>query len=117
MHAELARFVRRRADHAPLARPSDDDRLPAQLRPVALLDRGVEGVHVDMKDLSHGISSRLRVFAWQHLRVTTMNIPTPAFLVDRTIVEQNCLRMRAKAQASGVLFRPHVKTHKTIEIG
>jgi D-serine deaminase-like pyridoxal phosphate-dependent protein len=46
-----------------------------------------------------------------------MNIPTPAFLVDRSIVEQNCSRMRAKAQSSGVAFRPHVKTHKTIEIG
>ena len=44
-------------------------------------------------------------------------ISTPAFLVDRTIVEQNCARMRAKALAAGVAFRPHVKTHKTIEIG
>ena len=42
---------------------------------------------------------------------------TPAFLVDRSIVEQNCARMRNKALASGVAFRPHVKTHKTIEIG
>lgn len=45
------------------------------------------------------------------------HLTTPAFLVDRSIVEQNCVRMRAKAQASGVAFRPHVKTHKTIEIG
>ena len=44
------------------------------------------------------------------------HVTTPAFLVDRTIVEQNCTRMRAKAQASAVAFRPHVKTHKTIEI-
>ncbi|MEA2327094.1 MAG: hypothetical protein QOE68_2053 [Thermoanaerobaculia bacterium] len=44
------------------------------------------------------------------------HVTTPAFLVDRTIVEQNCARMRAKALASGVAFRPHVKTHKTIEI-
>jgi len=44
-------------------------------------------------------------------------VATPAFLVDRTIVEQNCARMRAKARSSGVAFRPHVKTHKTIEIG
>jgi D-serine deaminase-like pyridoxal phosphate-dependent protein len=44
------------------------------------------------------------------------HVTTPAFLVDRTIVEQNCVRMRAKALASGVAFRPHVKTHKTIEI-
>jgi D-serine deaminase-like pyridoxal phosphate-dependent protein len=45
------------------------------------------------------------------------HLATPAFLVDRSIVEQNCARMRAKAQTSGVAFRPHVKTHKTIEIG
>jgi D-serine deaminase-like pyridoxal phosphate-dependent protein len=45
------------------------------------------------------------------------NLQTPAFLVDRTIVEQNCARMRGRARASGVEFRPHVKTHKTIEIG
>jgi D-serine deaminase-like pyridoxal phosphate-dependent protein len=44
------------------------------------------------------------------------HVTTPAFLVDRSIVEQNCVRMRAKALASGVGFRPHVKTHKTIEI-
>jgi D-serine deaminase-like pyridoxal phosphate-dependent protein len=44
------------------------------------------------------------------------HLTTPAFLVDRTIVEQNCARMRARAQASGVHFRPHAKTHKTVEI-
>ena len=44
------------------------------------------------------------------------HLTTPAFLVDRSIVEQNCARMRDKARASGVGFRPHVKTHKTIEI-
>jgi D-serine deaminase-like pyridoxal phosphate-dependent protein len=44
-------------------------------------------------------------------------ISTPAFLVDRTIVQRNCERMRDKARASGVVFRPHVKTHKSVEIG
>lgn len=44
------------------------------------------------------------------------HLTTPAFLVDRTIVEQNCIRMREKARASSVVFRPHVKTHKTVEI-
>ncbi|HEX8253153.1 MAG TPA: alanine racemase [Thermoanaerobaculia bacterium] len=42
---------------------------------------------------------------------------TPAFLVDRAIVARNCDTMREKARASGVAFRPHVKTHKTLEIG
>jgi D-serine deaminase-like pyridoxal phosphate-dependent protein len=44
------------------------------------------------------------------------HVTTPAFLVDRSIVEQNCARMRNKALSSGVAFRPHVKTHKTIEV-
>jgi D-serine deaminase-like pyridoxal phosphate-dependent protein len=44
-------------------------------------------------------------------------LTTPAFLVDRETVRRNCDRMRAKALRSGVAFRPHVKTHKTIEIG
>ncbi len=44
-------------------------------------------------------------------------LTTPAFLVDRTIVQRNCDRMRRKAAASHVIFRPHVKTHKVAEIG
>lgn len=43
-------------------------------------------------------------------------LTTPAFLVDRSIVARNCERMRTKAAASQVIFRPHVKTHKTVEI-
>ena len=45
------------------------------------------------------------------------HLQTPAFLVDKNIVRQNCEHMLEKARASGVAFRPHVKTHKTIEIG
>ncbi|HEY8847824.1 MAG TPA: hypothetical protein VIO12_00935, partial [Thermoanaerobaculia bacterium] len=44
------------------------------------------------------------------------HVKTPAFLVDKNIVEQNCSRMREKARHSKVAFRPHVKTHKSIEI-
>src|SRR5437763_16922144 len=56
-----------------------------------------------------------------HIQHLTLNIqhsslPTPAFLVDRSIVERNCTRMRQKARESGVAFRPHDKTHKTVEI-
>jgi len=46
-----------------------------------------------------------------------LDVSTPSFLVDRSIVARNCERMRAKARASGVTFRPHVKTHKVAEIG
>ena len=42
-------------------------------------------------------------------------IPTPALLVDRTRFRANCDAMRAKAAAAGIRFRPHVKTHKTVE--
>jgi D-serine deaminase-like pyridoxal phosphate-dependent protein len=45
-----------------------------------------------------------------------LTLTTPAFLVERSIVERNCDGMRQKAHASGVSFRPHVKTHKTVEI-
>jgi D-serine deaminase-like pyridoxal phosphate-dependent protein len=44
-------------------------------------------------------------------------LSTPAFLVDRAVLEANCTRMREKASLSGVAFRPHVKTHKSLEIG
>ena len=50
------------------------------------------------------------------LSFTSAEITTPAFLVDRAIVRQNCDTMREKARRSKVAFRPHVKTHKTIEI-
>ena len=52
MHAELPGFVARGGDDAPLARAADRDRPAAQLRMVPLLDRGVEGIHVDVDDLA-----------------------------------------------------------------
>jgi D-serine deaminase-like pyridoxal phosphate-dependent protein len=45
------------------------------------------------------------------------DLRTPAFLVDRPTLVRNCNRMREKALASGVVFRPHVKTHKVPEVG
>lgn len=42
-------------------------------------------------------------------------IATPALVVDLQRFQGNCDRMRRKAAASGVRFRPHVKTHKTVE--
>lgn len=42
-------------------------------------------------------------------------IATPALAVDVDVFRRNCDRMRQKAAASAVSFRPHVKTHKTIE--
>ena len=44
-------------------------------------------------------------------------LTTPAFLIERSVLHRNCDRMRGKARDSGVAFRPHVKTHKSVEIG
>lgn len=45
------------------------------------------------------------------------DLTTPAFLIERSALHRNCDRMRQKALDSGVAFRPHVKTHKSAEIG
>jgi D-serine deaminase-like pyridoxal phosphate-dependent protein len=44
------------------------------------------------------------------------SVSTPAFLVNAEAVRHNCDEMRAKASSSNVKFRPHVKTHKSMEI-
>ena len=53
-HAERARLVTRRRHHAARPAATDCHRLAPQRRIVALFDRGVEGVHVDVNDLAHG---------------------------------------------------------------
>src|SRR5688500_6465721 len=50
-------------------------------------------------------------------QVLLQDVATPSFLVDRDIVLRNCDAMREKARLSGVAFRPHVKTHKSVAIG
>jgi D-serine deaminase-like pyridoxal phosphate-dependent protein len=50
-------------------------------------------------------------------QVLLQDVATPSFLVDRNIVQRNCDAMREKARLSGVAFRPHVKTHKSVAIG
>ena len=49
--AERARLVARGGHHSAMP-ATDSDRLPLQLRIIALFDRRVEGVHVDMDDLA-----------------------------------------------------------------
>lgn len=44
------------------------------------------------------------------------DLPTPALLLDLDILTRNIERMSAKAQKLGVTLRPHVKTHKCVEI-
>lgn len=45
------------------------------------------------------------------------DLPTPALLVDLDVLERNLARMQARCDELGVALRPHVKTHKCVEIG
>jgi D-serine deaminase-like pyridoxal phosphate-dependent protein len=44
------------------------------------------------------------------------DLPTPALLLDLDVLERNLDRMAAKARRLGVALRPHVKTHKCVEV-
>lgn len=54
------------------------------------------------------------------MKPTTITYPghfrTPAFIVDMDIVRKNASDMFSMAQSRAVRLRPHVKTHKTLEI-
>lgn len=50
--------------------------------------------------------------------MTNVNdLPTPALLLDLEALERNLDRMAGRAGRLGVRLRPHVKTHKCLEIG
>lgn len=42
---------------------------------------------------------------------------TPALLIDLEVLERNLASMQKRAAALGVALRPHIKTHKCLEIG
>jgi len=44
-------------------------------------------------------------------------LPTPSLLIDGARVERNVTRMATRIAALGARLRPHVKTHKAIEVG
>jgi D-serine deaminase-like pyridoxal phosphate-dependent protein len=48
---------------------------------------------------------------------TIHDLPTPALLLDLDVLEHNLSRMAQRAERLGVALRPHIKTHKCIEIG
>ena len=48
--------------------------------------------------------------------MTIDQLPTPALLLDYDILEQNLMRMQNRAREMNVALRPHIKTHKCIEI-
>ncbi|MBM4170001.1 MAG: D-TA family PLP-dependent enzyme [Ignavibacteria bacterium] len=45
------------------------------------------------------------------------NLPTPALVLDLDILNANLKRMQDKANQFKVSLRPHIKTHKCVEIG
>ena len=51
------------------------------------------------------------------LPVPVSELPTPVLLLHREALETNLRRMAERADSLGVSLRPHVKTHKCIEIG
>ncbi|HKK27672.1 MAG TPA: alanine racemase [Gemmatimonadota bacterium] len=48
---------------------------------------------------------------------TIHDLPTPALLVDLEVLQTNLESMASRASELGVRLRPHVKTHKCLEIG
>jgi len=44
------------------------------------------------------------------------DLPTPALLLDLDILQRNLDTMAHKARSLGVALRPHIKTHKCLEI-
>lgn len=48
---------------------------------------------------------------------TIHDLPTPALLLDAKILERNITAMAEKVRRLGARLRPHVKTHKCLEIG
>ncbi len=47
---------------------------------------------------------------------TIHDLPTPALLLDLDVLERNLRRMQGRANALGVRLRPHLKTHKCVEV-
>ncbi|MCJ1248472.1 hypothetical protein MMC30_005690 [Trapelia coarctata] len=43
-------------------------------------------------------------------------LPTPAAVLDRAVIKRNCTQMLQACDKLNVLFRPHIKTHKTVEV-
>lgn len=46
---------------------------------------------------------------------TVAALPTPALVIDRAVVKRNCLKMQDVVRSNEMLFRAHVKTHKTAQ--
>ena len=69
--------------------------------------RGTEGCRV----LSY-VPGEMFAFEWNF----PPSIPTPALLLDLDVLESNLARMARRSRELGVALRPHVKTHKCVQI-
>ena len=47
---------------------------------------------------------------------TLAELPTPALLIERSVLARNIGAMQQLADSHGVSLRPHIKSHKSIEI-
>src|SRR5690606_23745778 len=61
---KLAGFIACRRDDASRFAMPHRDRHPPKFRVVALLDRGIEGIHVDVNDLADATGTRLWLLGW-----------------------------------------------------
>ena len=50
------------------------------------------------------------------MRYTVQNVPTPAVVIDPQIVDRNIQRMADYVRSRGLGLRPHIKTHKSLEM-
>ena len=50
------------------------------------------------------------------LRITDPRVPTPSFIIEKSKLEKNIARAKSRAKELGVAWRPHLKTHKSIDI-
>jgi D-serine deaminase-like pyridoxal phosphate-dependent protein len=48
---------------------------------------------------------------------TIDDLPTPALILDRAILDRNLKRMSERLRNAGVMLRPHLKTAKSVQIG
>ncbi|MCJ1369645.1 hypothetical protein MMC20_000857 [Loxospora ochrophaea] len=68
-----------------------------------------------MDPLQYPVANRdklTELYVGKHLN----DLPTPAAVLDKAVVEQNCAQMRSACERLNVTFRAHVKTHKTAEV-
>lgn len=45
---------------------------------------------------------------------TLQDVPTPAAVLDRNVIQRNCRQMINSCRVLNVSFRAHVKTHKVL---